>query len=100
MDNVVRANLLAAEADGARGRVLNIAAGGSETVNALADTIGRLLGKPVEKAIEPPRAGDVRESWADIAAARDAIGYEPVVGFEEGLQRTIDAMLDTEGDTR
>jgi UDP-glucose 4-epimerase len=100
VDNVVRANLLAAEADGAGGRVLNIAAGGSETVNALADTIGRLLGRPVEKAIEQPRAGDVRESWADITAARDAIGYEPVVGFEEGLQHTIDAMLDTEGGTR
>ena len=100
VDNVVRANLLAAEADGAGGRVLNIAAGGSETVNALADTIGRLLGRPVEKAIEPPRAGDVRESWADISAAREAIGYEPVVGFEEGLQHTIDAMLDTEGGTR
>jgi nucleoside-diphosphate-sugar epimerase len=38
----------------------------------------------------------VRELWADVGAAREAIGYEPVVGFEEGLSRTIDAMLGTE----
>jgi UDP-glucose 4-epimerase len=39
----------------------------------------------------------VRESWADVSAARDALGYEPVVGFEEGLRRTIAAMLGREG---
>jgi UDP-glucose 4-epimerase len=96
VENVVRANLLAADAADAAGRVLNIAAGGSETVNALADTIGRLLGKPVEKTYGPAQPGDVRESWADVSAARDAIGYAPDVGFEEGLGRTIDAMLGTE----
>jgi UDP-glucose 4-epimerase len=95
VENVVRANLLAADAADAAGRVLNIAAGGSETVNALADTIGRLLGKPVEKTYGPAQPGDVRESWADVSAARDAIGYAPDVGFEEGLGRTIDAMLGT-----
>ena len=91
VENVVRANLLAADADGAGGRVLNIAAGGSETVNELADTVGRLLDAEVQKAFEPQRAGDVRESWADIGAAREAIGYEPRVGFEEGLRRTIES---------
>jgi UDP-glucose 4-epimerase len=100
VENVVRASLLAADAPGAAGRVLNVAAGGSETVNDLAATIGRLLGKSVEKDFGPAQAGDVRESWADITAARETIGYESGVGFEEGLQRTIDAMLDTEGGTR
>ena len=98
--NVVAANLLAADAAGAAGRVLNVAMGGSESVNDLAELIGRLLGKEVERVHGPDRPGDVRLSCADISAARDAIGYEPVVGFEEGLQRTIDAMLDTEGGTR
>jgi UDP-glucose 4-epimerase len=94
-ENVVRANLLAADAPAA-GRVLNIATGGSETVDALADTIGRLLDRPVDKTYGPAQPGDVRESWADVSAARDAIGYEPLVGFEEGLRRTIEAMLGAE----
>ena len=97
VENVVRANLLAAEAPGATGRVLNVATGGSETVNALADTIGGLLGRAVERTYEPAQPGDVRESWADVTAARDAIGYVPLVGFEEGLKRTIEAMTSPEG---
>ena len=91
--NVVSANLLAAEAPGAAGRVLNIAAGGSETVNDLADTIGRLMERPVEKQYEPARAGDVPASWADLRAAQEAIGYAPEVTFEEGLERTIAAQV-------
>lgn len=97
VENVVRANLLAADGADAAGRVLNVATGASQTVNALADTVGRLLGLPVEKAHGPAQPGDVRESWADVSAAREALGYEPAVGFEEGLRRTIEAMLGTEG---
>ena len=85
VENVVRANLLAADAAGAAGRVLNVATGGLETVNDLADTIGRLLGKSVEKRPRRRRRpGDVRESWADITAARETIGYEPGVGLRGG----------------
>ncbi len=91
--NVVVANVRAAEAPGAAGEILNVATGGSETVDNLADTIGRLLGKPVVKEHEPTRTGDVHASWADITAARETIGYEPAVGFEEGLRRTIDSLL-------
>ena len=94
--NVVSANLLAADAPDAAGRVLNIAAGGSETVNELADTIGRLMERPVEKQYEPGRAGDVPASWADLRAAQEAIGYAPDVTFEEGLERTIAAQLTTD----
>jgi len=96
VENVVRATLLAADATEGVGRVLHLAAGGSETVNALADTIGRLLDRPVEKTYGPAQPGDVRESWADVTAAHEAIGYAPEVGFEEGLQRTIEAMLGRE----
>ena len=87
--NVVAANLLAAESEGAGGAVVNIATGGSETVNTLADTIGRLLGLPVEKQFGPERPGDVTQSWADVSAAGEAIGYRPSVGFEDGLKQTI-----------
>ena len=97
VENVVAANLLAATAPGADGRVLNIATGGSETVNALAETIGRLLDRPVERTFGPAQPGDVRESWADVTAAREAIGYEMTVSFEDGLQRTIEAMSSPEG---
>ncbi len=96
VDNVVAANLLAAEAEGAGGSVLNIAAGGSETVNTLAETIGRLLGLRVERVHEPARPGDVEQSWADIRLARELIGYEPHVGFEEGLRLTIASLTNRE----
>jgi UDP-glucose 4-epimerase len=91
--NVVEANVLAADADGVNGRVLNVATGGSHTVNELADTIGELLERPVEKRYGPPRPGDIRASRADISEARRLLGYEPEVGFEEGLRRTADFLL-------
>ena len=95
--NVVEANLMAAEAEGAVGTVLNIAAGGSETVNTLADTIGRLLDLPVERSYAPQRPGDVNQSWADIQRARETIGFEPGVGFEDGLRRTIESLAQQGG---
>jgi UDP-glucose 4-epimerase len=94
VENVVRANLLAADAPGAAGRVLNVAMGGTESVNALAETIGRLVGKEVDRAHGPERRGDVRLSCADIAAARDVLGFEPTVGLEDGLRRTIESLLE------
>jgi UDP-glucose 4-epimerase len=92
--NVVDATILAAEAAGASGRLFNVAGGAPSSVNGLADTIGRLLGKPVQKEFAPPRAGDIRDSWADISAARETLGYEPSVDVEEGLRRTATALLD------
>lgn len=97
VENVVAANLDAAAAAGAGGTVLNIAAGGSETVNTLAETIGRLLGLPVDRTYEPPRPGDVEQSWADVSLARELIGFEPDTGFEEGLRLTIESLANREG---
>jgi UDP-glucose 4-epimerase len=96
--NVVAANIAAAAATAAdaSGAVLNIATGGSETVNTLADTIGALLGLPVERVHAPQRAGDVERSWADVSLARSRIGYEPHVAFEEGLRLTIAHLADEE----
>ncbi len=93
VDNVVGANLLAADAPDVGGEILNVATGGSVTVNALADTVGALLGKPVEKAYEPAREADVRASWADVDAAKRLLGYEPRVDFDDGLRRTADYLL-------
>ena len=93
VDNVVGANLLAADAPGVGGDILNVATGDSVTVNALADAIGAMLGKQVEKAYEPAREADVRASWADVGEAKRLLGYEMRVDFAEGLRRTADYLL-------
>jgi UDP-glucose 4-epimerase len=93
VDNVVDANIRAADASEASGHVMNVATGEPRSVNALADAIGEVLGKPVEKEYLPPRTGDVRDSWADVAEARRLLGWEPSVGLEDGLRLTADAFL-------
>jgi len=91
--NVVDASLRAAVADGASGRIFNIAAGRPISVNAVADAIGRILGKDVQRVFAPTRAGDIRDSWADLSAARDVLGFTPIVDLDEGLRRTVEAFL-------
>jgi UDP-glucose 4-epimerase len=93
VDNIVVANLLAADAAKIGGEILNVATGSSVTVNALADAIGEMLGKPVEKTYEPVREADVRASWADVSEARRLLGFEPEVDFANGLRRTADHLL-------
>ena len=94
VDNVVDATIRAAHADGASGSAFNVAGGSPASVNHVAETIGQLLGKPVLKEKQPPRAGDIRDSWADLSAARSVLGYEPSVSLEEGLKRTAAALLE------
>ena len=91
--NVVDATISAGDAEGASGRAFNIAGGEPASVNHVADTIGTILGKRVEKRFEPRRAGDISDSWADLTASREVLGYEPRVGLEEGLRRTVEALL-------
>jgi UDP-glucose 4-epimerase len=90
VENVVAANLLAAKAEGASGRVLNVAAGGKISLLELIAALNKLLKMNVAAKHEAARVGDVRESMADITLARQVLGYEPRVGFEEGLRRSID----------
>jgi nucleoside-diphosphate-sugar epimerase len=89
--NVVDANVLAADADGAAGAVLNIATGRRASVGELADAVGAVLGKPVEKEYLPTRAGDVRDSWADVSEATRVLGYRPKLGLEDGLRLVAEA---------
>jgi UDP-N-acetylglucosamine/UDP-N-acetyl-alpha-D-glucosaminouronate 4-epimerase len=91
--NVVDATIRAAEAPGANGRIFNVAAGSPATVNHIAETIGLILGKSVEKRFEPPRPGDIRDSWGDITAARETLGYEPHVDLAAGLELTAEAIV-------
>jgi UDP-glucose 4-epimerase len=93
VSNVVEATIRAADAAPANGRIFNVSAGAPATVNEVADVIGRILGKPVERRHGPPRVGDIRASWADVTAARETLGWEPAVDLEEGLRRTAEALL-------
>jgi UDP-glucose 4-epimerase len=90
VSNVVQANLLAADAADVSGRVFNVASGKSTDLLTLLGILNRLLAVDVKPRHEPPRAGDVRESRADITEARRWLGYKPEVDFEEGLRRSID----------
>jgi len=93
VDNVVDATIAAGTAEGASGRAFNIAGGAPASVNRVADTIGTILDRPVEKVFAPSRPGDIRDSWADLTAAREVLGYEPAVSLEEGLRRTAAALI-------
>jgi nucleoside-diphosphate-sugar epimerase len=96
IDNVVGANLKAAEASGASGKVINVANGMRITLNQLLAELKDLTGKhDVEAEYLQPRVGDVRHSLADIAMARELLGYESKVDLREGLQRTIDWWKDS-----
>jgi nucleoside-diphosphate-sugar epimerase len=91
IDNVVSANLKAAEASGAAGKVINVANGMRITLNQLLAEVKDLTGtQGVEAEYLEPRVGDVRHSLADISMARELLGYESQVGLREGLQRTLD----------
>ncbi len=90
VENAVHANLLAAEAGGLAGEVVNIGCGEATDLNQMVRDFNRLLGTDFEPVYEPPRAGDVKHSLADISAARKLLGYEPQVRFAEGMERTIE----------
>jgi UDP-glucose 4-epimerase len=91
VDDVVRANLLAMDAPAsASGLAFNIGRGERRTVNELVALIGSLISGEHPAPIQgEPRPGEVRDSWSDVTAARETLGYEPAVGIEEGLRRTI-----------
>jgi nucleoside-diphosphate-sugar epimerase len=93
VSNVVDGTIRAAEAAGASGRIFNVAASAPATVNDVAEAIGAVLGKPVEKTFAPPRIGDIRDSWADVSAAREVLGWEPTVDLEDGLRRTVETLV-------
>ncbi|SDZ98212.1 UDP-glucose 4-epimerase [Haloplanus vescus] len=88
IDNAVQANILAAEGD-ATGEAFNVGCGGRVTVNEVVDTLNDILNTDIDPIYDDPRPGDVRHSHADISKIQDVLGYEPKVGFEEGLKQTI-----------
>lgn len=90
IENVIQANLLAADAPRTNGEAINIACGESISVNEIIKRINALLGKDIRPQYVPERPGDIKHSWADISLAAKLISYKPVVSFSDGLKKAID----------
>ncbi len=88
--NVVDGVLRACDAPKASGEVINVATGGRISLNDLVRVLNKLVGSSLEPIYKEPRAGDVRDSQADISKAKALLGYVPLVSFEDGLKLTLD----------
>lgn len=89
IDNVVAANLRAAEAPAASGEVMNLGVCERTTLNQLLAELQRIIGTNRVPRYEDARAGDIRHSLADITRAEELLNYKPTVGLAEGLRRTV-----------
>ena len=98
IEDVVAANLQAAEAPGAAGAVVNLGCGERHTLNELIALLQELTGHDVAPEYADARPGDVKHSQADISRARELIGYDPQVSFEEGIRRTLEWYSPEQGD--
>ena len=87
--NVVDGVLRACHAPNAAGEVINVATGGRISLNHLFRTVRDLVGSTIEPIYAAPRAGDVKDSQADISKAKALLGYTPIVPFETGLEKTV-----------
>ena len=90
VENLVHAHMLAVDVPKTEGQAINVACGYRISVLEIIEQINSILGKDIRPTFAAPRPGDVHHSQADITAARELLGYSPVVSFEEGLQRTIE----------
>ena len=90
VQNVVEANLLACAVPGVAGQVFNVACGDRITVNSMLQQINKITGKDIAPIYADPRPGDIKHSQADITRAKEHLGYQPKISFEEGLRNTIE----------
>jgi len=93
--DVVRANLLAANADNAGGKTFNIGTGNFVKINGLWKMISQLAGSKIQPEYKPSRPGDILESVAKIDRAKKAFGFEPEISFEDGLKETFNYYITT-----
>jgi UDP-glucose 4-epimerase len=90
VENAVDANLCACERQGVAGMVFNVGTGERHTLNELLRSLSEIVGRPLDAVYGSARVGDVRHSQADIGSARQHLGYNPKVNFQEGLERTVE----------
>jgi len=93
--DVVRFNLLAADADKASGKIFNVGTGRFIRINRLWEIISELAGINIKPEYETPRPGDILESVADIDCAKKTLGFKPDYSFEKGLKETFKYYLTT-----
>jgi UDP-glucose 4-epimerase len=89
IENVVRANLLAAHAEGAAGEMMNFACGERYTLNEILEKLQKIMKTDIKPIFADSRPGDVKHSLADTRKSRELLGYTPHVSLEEGLKRTV-----------
>ncbi len=94
VDNVVDATTLAVTAPSVEGEVFNVACGEQIPLLLVLQEIADILGADPQPVFEPARAGDIRDSQADITRAREALGYEPRISLRTGLERTVAHLLE------
>jgi UDP-glucose 4-epimerase len=90
IENVVQANLLAMSAEHLHGEAINIACAERTSLNQLMNVLRKILGSKLSPVYEEPRRGDVRHSLADIRKVKEILNYEPKVGVELGLKKTVE----------
>jgi UDP-glucose 4-epimerase len=90
IENVMQANWLAANAKETGGEAINISTKNAVTVNTVVNTIRKLMDKEnIKPVYAPPRPGDIKHSLADVTRAKELLGYEPFVSFEQGIKKAI-----------
>ena len=90
IDNVVHANVLAAEAEGVGGEVFNVGCGERISLLTIVEMLEKLLGRPLARRHTPGRAGDVPHTLADLDKAKRLLGFSSLVDFDHGLRRTVE----------
>lgn len=90
VQNVVEANIAATSAEGVSGKVYNVACGEEHSVLEITEKLKTILGKNIENEYAPRRAGDVDRTYADIRGLTEELGLKKLVGFDEGLKRTVE----------
>jgi nucleoside-diphosphate-sugar epimerase len=99
IDNVVHANLLAMSAEDCQGEAMNIACGSRASLNQLWEILAGIVGSEVAPVYSEARKGDVKHSLADISKAKQLLNYDPLVGIETGLARTVEYFKNRPNDT-
>ena len=97
IDNVVSANILSAVTPGLKHEIFNVANGEDHSVIELFDILNKIIGKTIKPDFKPIRPGDVFKTRADISQICTKIGFQPLIGFEDGLRRTVDYFRRTFG---
>lgn len=99
IDDAVAANIRAATASQADGLAINVAAGRARTVNFVLESIAKIAGVETKPRFEPPRAGDIRFTEADITLAARVLGWAPVMPWDEAVRATISSFADNGPET-